>query len=82
MPSYLDLMLEGLREVPAPPCEVPVRCDFYETCAKELLACAAFRRYSSAHMSPPHERQPDELPTAAIYRQCYPTTDDKRAKRS
>lgn len=37
-------LAEAVAEVPPPPCEV-YRCQHYDQCAKEQLACQAFRDY-------------------------------------
>lgn len=65
-------LAEALQETRPPPCEQPYRCENYDRCAQELLACTLFAAYTGLRQS----RVPlSKTPTREVYEWVFKTDD-------
>jgi len=71
----LSKLLYALENANPPPC---VECEMWEYCAKHEAACVDFWNYISGAKN--RRERSGRVPTKAIYRKCYPETDEDDTK--
>lgn len=63
----------ALSELRPPPCEAPVRCQHYERCASQHLACDLFNRYIYRYRG---AGKASRQPTSEVYARIFPGDDE------